>query len=191
MSDPVLGVEYRFTDGQKNFILDTIQRLRLSTGARVEVAFGVIHGFSTYEVILHNHGRIRESGIVLVQSLQVDSGGIEFAILGFDGERVGSQDSYSVFQEAVVFADVFVRSVIEKLGATQQEASPPPSTVLSASEVHLVYAFSEALGRIAEAPCSTEIKVFAPGAVSIGFFLVYKEAPILMGSMVRTYAERL
>jgi hypothetical protein len=193
MSEPVSGTAYRFTDSQKKFILDTSQRLRLSTGVRVEVAFGVVNGFSAYEVILHNHGPVRKSSIALVQSLQVDSGGIEFAVRGFDGKKVGSQDSYPAFQEAVVFADVFVRSVIEKLGASPQEASPPSNQtlneVLSASEVRLVYAFSEALGRIAEVPCSTEMKVFAPGAVTIGFFLVLKEAPILIGSMVISLAE--
>lgn len=193
MSEPESGTAYRFTDGQKKFVLDTIQRLGLSTGAQVEAAFGVVNGFSAYEVILRNHGHVRESGIVLVQSLQVESGGIEFAIRGFDGEKVGSQDSYPVFQEAVVFADVFVRSVIEKIGATPQEAAPPSNPtlneVLSASEVRLVYAFSEALGRIAEVPCSTEMKVFAPGAVTIGFLLVLKEAPILIGSMVISLTE--
>lgn len=181
-------MSYQFTEAQRRFVFDTIERLRHSAKVNADALFACVEGFDAYQVVLRDIAHLKESGVVAVQSFQAISGEVEFSVRSFDDQQIGPTASYQSFSEAVVFADVFVRSVADALRKSETQerstSSMSPPHFPSSQDTQLIYSFNEALGRIAEVPCSTDLKPLGANSVAAGFSLLTKGVPIILGSIV-------
>ncbi|WP_377158396.1 hypothetical protein ACFJIX_05835 [Roseateles sp. UC29_93] len=181
---------YKFADQHLSQLRDGLSRLQLTTGVTVSATLGSSAGFDAVVLRIEAQEFAFSADVAMVQSAPDQKGGVWFGPLSSEGEQLGPHSAYRDFREALVFAEVRVRQVIESLKA-REERSPQHSSataiesaLLSQSEVLLVQEFANSLGLHARLPGFVRFTEFAAGATSMAVGLMHNDTPVLLASIV-------
>lgn len=190
-------VGYRFTEKDLSQIRDVLERVHRATGITVSAETGDSAGFAAAILCIDDAGLRFKGNIVTVQSWSDADDVVRFGVLAVDKQPVGPDGLHDTFIEALVFADLFLRRVLEDLIAKRANEQPAQgksipafagnvvdSSVLSPEEVHYVQSFANELGRVAGLRGFANFVESRASVMSIALGVMNKADPIMLGSVV-------
>lgn len=189
---------YKFTEQELSQIDSVLKRSQINTGVDITYSTGNSGGFAATMIGINDQSISYKSDVVFIQSCRDASGVLAFGVLAAaDREPLSADSFFGTLLEALAVADVFLRRFIEEIKAKRSSqkvtssANLPvfannviASKVLTPDEVHFVQWFANELGKTAGMQGFAKFIELNAGVVSIAIGLMYKDAPIMLGTVV-------
>lgn len=190
---------YSFSETELKLLTDSFTALGHATGTEVALKLGHGAGFAGVTIEVTRPKGSQLTPIVHIQSVALDDGNLMYCPTSCgDSGSIGPQLAYSTLADAVKYAAIFARAVIDVDRRNDDSASADneqlhlktQGKVLTGADTVLLDFLAKEVGKLANAPGWMHIDDgFMPNAACASVGYSHKGEPVALGSFVITRTE--